>query len=119
MKTKQGVKALVHGCEFRLNNSHTRGDTVLLEKWELSYHDLQSSLPRDRKNRGMDYTVPLLSWVDTASIRSRCLVIEEEPGVHEVVPTDGRNKRRNTVLMVRQRRLWASEFTEVFSGDGN
>ena len=102
-----------------LDNSHMVGDTVLLEKWKLSYHDIAASLPQEKRDRGVDCTVPLLCWLGITSIRSRCLVIEEEPGVHEVVPTDGRNNRRNTVLMVRQRRLWASEFTEVFSGDGN
>ena len=121
------ILALVHGCHFRTTQQDMEHDTVLLEFWRLDYHDLYKDLPLDRRNkvprggRAMqgqhDYKVPFLCWVDTKSILSRCLVVEEEPGLHETQPrTKPKGRSRATkaldwVMLVRQHSIWPEQFT--------
>ena len=113
--------ALVHGCSFRTTNNDIYHDTVLVEFWRLEYHDLYKNLPvelrnpqpRGRKRAGQhDYTVPFLCWIDVASIVSRCFVIEEEPGLHEVLPRtkDKKSEALNWVMLMRPHSFWAEQF---------
>jgi hypothetical protein len=114
------IRALVHGCDFRTNSDQTDHDTVLFEFWQLSYHDLHRYLPEALRDRGNDgsrlgnrkkkYAVPNLAWVDIDSIVTRCLVIEEEPGVHEVVPETRKGKEKRWVILVRKHNLWPEQF---------
>ena len=116
---KKDVWVLVHGCDFRQKKKQASGDTVLLESWELAYHDLYHQLPASLRGRRYDgskegrdkgYRAPHLSWVRLTSIVARCLVVEEEPGVHETVPVrDKREKRK--VWLVRDHSDWAKQFT--------
>ena len=115
-------KILVHGCGFRYKKEDRDSDTVLIEFWQLQYHDLQSELPKGIQNRNHDgsrtphnntYLAPLLTWVSLDNIVCRCLVVEEEPGVHEVLPTNKNGAPLNWVLLVRQRSQWPSNFTSV------
>ena len=116
----EDIRALVHGCDFRTNSKQTDHDTVLFEFWQLSYHDLHRYLPEALRDRGNDgsrlsnrnkkYAVPNLAWVDIDSIVTRCLVIEEEPGVHEVVPETDKGVEKRWVILVRKHGLWAEQF---------
>jgi hypothetical protein len=116
----EDIRALVHGCDFRTNSDQTDHDTVLFEFWQLSYHDLHRYLPEALRDRGNDgsrlgnrkkkYAVPNLAWVDIDSIVTRCLVIEEEPGVHEVVPETRKGKEKRWVILVRKHNLWPEQF---------
>lgn len=119
--------ALVHGCKFRTTNSDIENDTVLLEFWRLEYHNLYEDLPDEMRNKlprktkrqpGIhDYEVPFLCWVPLKSIVSRCFVLEEEPGLHEVQPytrpAKGTPKPVNRVILVRPHPLWPEEFTST------
>ena len=115
-------KILVHGCGFRYKKDDRESDTVLIEFWQLQYHDLHSELPKGSQNRNYDgsrnprnntYLVPLLTWVSLDNIVCRCLVVEEEPEVHEVLPTNKNGAPLNWVLLVHQRSQWPSNFTSV------
>ena len=109
---KEGdVWVLVHGCKYRESNLQTRYDTVLLEFWQLAYHDISRCLPAQRRKKRKDYMAPLISWVKVDALVARCLVVEEEPGIFEVVPLNERNEERNWVMLVRQHCRWPEEFT--------
>lgn len=104
---------LVHGCQYRKKVSQSEMDSCLLEHWELAYHDLASHLPNG-KDDSAHYWGPQLSWIRPNNILCRCLVVEEEPGIFENVPmtrTKKREKMRNKVLLIKQRRFWPLEFT--------
>jgi hypothetical protein len=115
------IQALVHGCHFRTSRKHTNFDTVLFEFWRLAYHDLHAFLPnrhRDYRNDGTKiplrqkkYLAPHLSWIRLENIVSRCLVVEEEPGLHEVMPETVEGDERNWVILVRKHELWSDQFT--------
>ena len=119
--------ALVHGCRFRTINRQTAHDTVLLEFWQLECHNLHDELPappnlgtsnrRGGRRQQKHYFVPFLSWVDVTSILRRCMVIEEEPGIHEEKPMSkpkkGQPKELNWVMLVREHCLWPEQFTEA------
>lgn len=108
----EDVRVLVHGCHFRTKNADTEQDTVLLEKWSLAYHDVKHDLPKlpGKKNRE-SYKVPHLCWVELDAIVCRCLVVEEEPGIFETVPTHPTSKKElNKVLLIRKRNKWMDEF---------
>jgi hypothetical protein len=47
--------------------------------------------------------------VDLDSIVCPCFVVEEKPGIHEVLPQD-KLLELNWVMLVRQHHLWADEF---------
>ena len=97
------VLILVHGCDFRPKAKDLEGDSVLIEHWNLAYRNIS-------QERGRTQMAPVLSWVDPESVLTRCLVIEETPGVHETAPSQGRSKLANKVLLVRPRKNWAKEF---------
>lgn len=137
--------ALVHGCSFRTTNSDIEEDTVLVEFWRLEYHNLAAEYneattiqvpdpteevidsdnedgEEDKNGAGTKvtgirrYEAPYLCWVPTTSIVCRCFVVEEEPGIHEVLPyTKPRRKAKprpsNRVMVIRPHELWAQEFT--------
>lgn len=114
----EGVMALIHGCEFRHEIQDRADDTVLVEKWQLGYRDLYDHLPANLRNkqtkgraRREDYMAPYLMWVDTKAIVSRCLVVEEEPGIHEVVPLHPDGKQKKNVMLIRKHNSWAEQFT--------
>ena len=121
--TDGAIMALVHGCRFRTTHQQTMNDTVLLEFWQLEYHNLRDELPPDlskqnkRRQRQQDYFAPFLSWIDVRSILRRCLVIEEEPGIHEQKPMSKAKKNKakpkelNWVMLVRDHSLWPEQFT--------
>ena len=114
---------LVHGCNFRPKAKQREIDTVLLEHWELAYHDISASLPESRKGRNYDgttvpegqeqYMAPLFTWVQPKNIVARCLVVEEEPGIFETCPmTKSKSPRmKNRVVLVRRRDKWPFQFT--------
>ena len=115
------IWALVHGCDWR---SSREQDSVLVEHWQLAYHDVSHRLPRWGRNKSFDGTrtspqlhlAPTLTWVGAESILSPCLVIEEEPGIHEYVPVARLPNRKtktkkNRVLLLRGRHKWPKEFT--------
>lgn len=110
-KEKGDVWILVHGCNYRTPEECDEKDSVLIEHWELAYHDLYEHLPAGRRNRTRRYMAPFLTWVSPENIQDRCLVIEEEPGVFEVCPETTKKQLKNKVLMVRKRHKWAAEFT--------
>ena len=116
------VRLLVHPCMFRKKLKDREMDTVLIEFWQLQYHNLQSKLPRElgkkicvrgRNPQNTTYEAPFLTWVNLENIVCRCLAIEEEPGVHEVLPRNTKGEPMNWVLLVRQRCDWAKEFTSA------
>lgn len=98
------VRLLVHGCSFRTTRKERDDDTVLIEFWNLEY----SYRTNQRRTEGM---VPHLTWVSISNIHCRCLVIEEEPGIHEVVPISKEKKPLTRVMLVRRHSLWPEEFT--------
>ena len=114
------VKFLVHGCEFRRDKVDKEQDTVLIEFWTLHYHNLYRQLPGNLRNRHYNgqaldtrlstYKAPLLTWVSLENINCRCLVIEEEPGIHEVLPMNGKQEK-NRIMLIRRHCQWANEFT--------
>ena len=118
-KESQEIWVLVHGCDFRLEGYQCRDDSVLLEHWELAYHDLSKFLPREGRGRNFDgsrsddtkYIAPQLSWIRPESIMCRCLVIEEEPGIPETITGLPGKEKKNKVLLVRKRARWPIEFT--------
>ena len=106
---------LVHGCNWRTDKAK---DSVLIEHWELAYHDISSLLPAKSKNRRVDgsrtapapYLAPQLTWVEPTSIVRPCLVVEQEPGLHENVPLE-KNRMQNRVFLVKDRKSWPAKFT--------
>lgn len=108
---KDDIRILVHGCKFR-EKDERKPDTVLLEKWELAYHDLYDFLPTKKRTGGIPYRAPLLSWISPENVVDRCLVIEEEPGIFETCPETSNNRPKNKVLLVRKRQMWPAEFTD-------
>ena len=120
-KNKKDVRLLVHGCQFRTSQIHTRYDTVLLEFWQLAYHNRYADLPAEfrqlRKqelppNERFQHLVPHLSWITIDNVYSTCLVIEEEPGIHEVAPINKEGEQKNWVMLVRGHGSWPGEFTD-------
>ena len=111
--------ALVHGCSFRTTNSHVSSDTVLVEFWHLEYQNLVAKervSPDKPREKSTTYQAPYLCWVELSSIVAPCFVVEEEPGLHEVLPyakVGGRktSQPRNRVMLLRPHALWAQEFT--------
>ena len=107
---------LVHGCNFRTAAKKSEMDSCLIEHWELAYHNVSAHLPLNEREKG-HYWSPLLTWIKPESILCRCLVVEEEPGIFETLPMSQetkkskRQKTRNKVLLIKQRRLWPLEFT--------
>jgi hypothetical protein len=39
------------------------------------------------------------------------VIVEEEPGLHEVVPETVQGDKRNWVILVRKHELWSDQFT--------
>lgn len=117
-KKEGDIWVLVHGCEFR-NSESVKEDTVLLERWELAYHNLFQHLPKGRgvtyngrRTINMGYMAPHLSWIKCDAIVARCLVVEEEPGIFETAPWDPKKGRyKKKVTLVRARKDWPDEFT--------
>lgn len=97
------VYAIVHPCEWR-SQDDKEADSVLTERWRLHY----------MKERGQveGYT-PVLCVVELSSIGDGCLVIEEAPGVKELVRAKdfGHNDEFRNVMVVLNRKEWASQFT--------
>ena len=110
------TKALVHGCNFRTKGEHVKQDTVLVEFWNLAYHDLHKHLPehamrkKAKTKQQNGYFAPQLSWVPVSSILCTCLVVEEEPGLQETITAE-KWRRPDSVMLVRKRALWPAEFT--------
>ena len=112
---------LVHGCEFRHKWEQRVKDSVLLEHWELAYHNVAANLPMGRgrtfDGRRMppaanNYWTPLLTWVKPENVVARCLVVEQEPGIFENAPRKKNGELKNKVILVRQRAKWTLMFTE-------
>ena len=106
------ICALVHACHYRPRIEDRDEDSVLLEKWRLSYKNCWESFDKESRQRVTNWRerrrmVPDLHWTGLDSIVSRCLVIEEEPGVFEL-----EGDRNNCVVwLVRKRTRWPNEFT--------
>ena len=123
---KSGVRLLVHGCNFRKRLHQFEEDSVLIEPWELAYHDVAKFLPRSHRgknyqgNREGDkkYWAPQLSWVRPENIVTRCLVVEEEPGVFENAPKGHDGQRNDRVLLIRKRDRWPVEFCDEHFATG-
>ena len=92
-----------------------RDDSVLLEFWQLAYHNLKKNLPVSGgyHERRESYMVPMLSLISLDSILATCLVVEEEPGLHETAPTGEKNEQLDRVILVRDRKQWPNEFTSA------
>ena len=123
------IMALVHACKFRTNVSDTVHDSVLLEHWELDYEahdrmeqftdfvvgkDGKEHLSTKRKKRAR-YLSPRLCWIALESIVARCLVVEQNPGIHEEIKIVGSGSgvadKLTYVILVRDHKLWPHEFT--------
>ena len=109
------IKTLVHGCSFRTTGDKTKFDTVLLEFWQLEYsqetveQQVWDSASEKMRKVSKTQMQAHLCWVDLDSIVCPCFVVEEEPGIHEILPQD-KVLNLNWVMLVRQHRLWAAEF---------
>ena len=120
-KDEKDVRLLVHGCQYRTDNKQTEFDTVLLEFWQLAYHDLYDHLPkawRDNRRRNsrnpkkdLPHKAPQLSWIKLDTVVTRCLVVEEDPGIFETVPLSPKGDEKNWVMLLRPHIRWATEFT--------
>ena len=112
---KSDIRILVHGCKYPTNQLQTQNDTVLLEFWQLAYHNRYDDLPRDFQeaqkiglppNVAPHHLVPHLSWVTLDSLYARCLVVKEEPGVFESVPLTNKGKEKNWVMLIQDHNSW-------------
>ena len=120
----KGLMALVHGCNWRTERESDQ-DSVLVEHWQLAYHDVSQNLPQRWRNRNFDGSragqkqycwAPTLTWISVKSILCPCLVVEEEPGIHEYRPVIPKNRgkglqHKDKVLLVRPREQWPGQFT--------
>ena len=105
------IMLLVHGCHFRETKQNRDEDSVLIEFWHLEYHNISDRLPPKMRDRGVQYYAPNLTWVGIENIHCRCLVVEEEPGIHEEAPREANGSLKNRVMLVRRYSLWKNEFT--------
>jgi hypothetical protein len=105
------IMLLVHGCHFRETKQDRDEDSVLIEFWHLEYHNISDRLPPKMRDRGVQYYAPNLTWVGIENIHCRCLVVEEEPGIHEEAPREANGSLKNRVMLVRRYSLWKNEFT--------
>ena len=117
-KDPTDVRLLVHGCNHRTENRHTQFDTVLLEFWQLAHLDLHNDLPKKWRDgssnvgrRPVRHQPPHLTWVSTQNVVSRCLAIEETPGIFESLPLNEKGNEMNWVMLIRQHNLWPEQFT--------
>ena len=84
-----------------------------------------------RRNQNFDGSIvnnqickaPHLSWIQAESILDTCLVVEEEPGVHEYVPISEigvgakSTREKKKVFLIRDRMDWPHEFTSTDAAD--
>jgi hypothetical protein len=103
--TQEGkIKVIVHTCDFQ-SFEEGRSGSVLIESWHLSYQQVQG--------RHQRYRYPVIDVVDLESIHDIAFVVEEYPGIHGVIDLEeiGEHKHTyNSVLLVRPREQWGSEF---------
>jgi hypothetical protein len=96
--------------------------TVLLEFWQLAYHNRYNDLPKDFQDAQKQllppkatrphHLVPHLSWVTQDSLYERCVVVEEESGVFESAPLSKQGKEKNWVMLIRGHKEWHIKFTD-------
>jgi hypothetical protein len=94
------VFALIHPCAWRTANE-SENDTVLTELWIQEFTTTGN------------IAVPNIYLVGIASICGVCLVVEEIPGLKELVDSDDEEHKQefDVALLVLERRKWADRFT--------
>jgi hypothetical protein len=99
------IKVIVHTCDFQ-SFEEGRSGSVLIESWRLSYQ-------QNKRGGQWRYRYPVIDVVELESIHDAALVVEEYPGIHDMIDLDtiGEHKRTyDSVLLVRPREQWGSEF---------